>query len=122
MGLGIDLEWIGRVERDHYSELFTPSEIAAIEAAPVEERSLITTCFFSAKEAIYKAQYPLTGQFVAFSEVSLCLSSVVLAGSNEGFLMLKRSSGALEALDISIFYRCEGPVIVTGAVARKSST
>ena len=68
-GIGIDVEQRGRVRAELYRKLFTDAEIDVITAAADE--GLEATVRFSAKEAFYKAQYPLTGSWVSFTDVAL---------------------------------------------------
>jgi 4'-phosphopantetheinyl transferase EntD len=64
--IGVDIEDERELEPRLWRILFTPEEIAYLETAP--EMGLV---FFSAKEALYKAQYPRTRRFVAYREAVL---------------------------------------------------
>jgi len=70
--LGIDLEVIGRVRPDLWHVLFTEEELNWLEGLSATEATLESTILFSLKEAFYKMQYPLTGTFLDFPEVSIC--------------------------------------------------
>lgn len=62
--LGLDLERLGAALP--LAEIATPDEIAALGAAdPVR--------LFSAKEAAYKAQFPLTGALIGFHDLAVAL-------------------------------------------------
>lgn len=64
--LGIDLEVTGAVPPEIWDSVFTKDEVAALNARAVAERGPLATLIFSAKEAFYKMQYPLTHQWVEF--------------------------------------------------------
>lgn len=68
-GIGIDVEQRGRVRPELYRKLFTDDEIELLTTAADE--GLEATIRFSAKEAFYKAQYPLTGGWVSFTDVTV---------------------------------------------------
>lgn len=68
-GIGIDVEQRGRVRSELYRKLFTDGEIDVILSAADE--GLEATVRFSAKEAFYKAQYPLTQSWVSFTDVAI---------------------------------------------------
>ena len=68
-GIGIDVEQRGRVRPELYRKLFTEEEIEMLAAGADE--GLEATIRFSAKEAFYKAQYPLTGGWVSFTDVTV---------------------------------------------------
>lgn len=70
-GVGIDIETVGRVENKLWPTLFTGSEINYLSSVEPALRDAETTVFFSAKEAFYKCQYPLTQQWVGFQDVEL---------------------------------------------------
>jgi len=70
-GVGIDIETIGRVDSKLWPTLFTDSEINYFTSVEPALRDAETTVFFSAKEAFYKCQYPMTQQWVGFQDVEL---------------------------------------------------
>lgn len=74
-GLGIDAEQLGRVTENLHRILFTPAERAWLVALPAEERADAATTVFSAKEAFYKAQHPLTRRWVGFQDVTAVRSA-----------------------------------------------
>ena len=69
--IGIDVERCGRVRPELYTRLFTRREIGLLERLSTTDRSRQAAIGFSAKEAFYKAQYPLTGAWVGFTDVEL---------------------------------------------------
>jgi 4'-phosphopantetheinyl transferase EntD len=69
--VGVDVETIGRVERKLWPSLFTEKETDYLCSLAPDTVALETTLFFSAKEAFYKCQYPLTHQWVGFQDVEI---------------------------------------------------
>lgn len=67
LSIGLDIETIGQVKPELWPLLFVDAELASLtqERNP-ERRALLATLYFSAKEAFYKYQYPLTKQWVEF--------------------------------------------------------
>ncbi|MEO6994453.1 MAG: 4'-phosphopantetheinyl transferase superfamily protein, partial [Lacunisphaera sp.] len=64
--LGIDLERARAVQPEIWDGVLTKLEAATLAAKPEAERSALATLIFSAKEAFFKMQYPLTKQWVDF--------------------------------------------------------
>ena len=64
-GIGIDVENRTAVSPEVAERVLTPAERAWLPAP--EWRSMV----FSSKEAVYKAVYPLTGEFLGFGDVEL---------------------------------------------------
>ena len=69
ISIGVDAEQLGRVGDHLYSRLFTPAEEAWLARLPGARRDAAATAVFGAKEAFYKAQFPLTGAWVGFHDV-----------------------------------------------------
>jgi len=66
--LGFDAEEWGRVGPELWSRIATPPELAWLRAQG-SDAARCATLLFSAKEAFYKAQYPLSATFVGFEDV-----------------------------------------------------
>lgn len=64
--LGIDGEHRAELKPDLWRHTMLPEEIAALEALDDAIRGTHALALFSAKEALYKAQYPRTKQFMGF--------------------------------------------------------
>jgi 4'-phosphopantetheinyl transferase EntD len=64
--LGLDSEIVGRVKVPLWASICTPSEIAWLHSLPPSEQAVAATLIFSAKEAFYKCQYPLTRERLNF--------------------------------------------------------
>jgi enterobactin synthetase component D len=69
--IGVDVEQRARVRPELYRKLFTTPEIEIIEGLPIGEQADAATVAFSAKEAFYKAQYPITEAWVSFTDVRI---------------------------------------------------
>jgi 4'-phosphopantetheinyl transferase EntD len=70
LGVGIDIEPAAPLERAIAERIATEGELHALKSlAPLLAARLI----FSAKEAFYKCQFPLTRQFLGFFDVSIAL-------------------------------------------------
>jgi 4'-phosphopantetheinyl transferase EntD len=70
--LGIDAETVRPLEPRLARDIVTPREAAFLEQArPHADYDELLILHFSAKEAYYKCQYPLTGEFLGFHDVEL---------------------------------------------------
>jgi phosphopantetheine--protein transferase-like protein len=90
--VGIDMEHIGRVKQELWRQLFTSAEQDHLEQLDDEEQRQQATIMFSAKEAFYKLQYPLTGSWLNFTD-----AEVYLLDDNQFELRLFRELSALPA-------------------------
>jgi 4'-phosphopantetheinyl transferase EntD len=68
-GLGVDCEVVGKVGRDLWPTICGSEEAAWCSALPVGERHAAVALIFSAKEAFYKCQYPLTAEWLDFHDI-----------------------------------------------------
>ncbi len=78
LGVGIDLETMGRVGPKLYDKVFTATEISGLDNLPRSAPSIA----FSAKEAGYKAIYPLAQTYIGFMEAEIRLRKFF--GDNAG--------------------------------------
>ncbi len=69
--LGLDSEVVGSVEEHLWSAICLPQELAWLDGLPRGERTTAATLLFSAKEALYKCQYPLFAQRLDFHDVQV---------------------------------------------------
>jgi len=67
--LGLDSERSGAPTVDIWPTLCRPEELAWVESLPPDQRSAAVTLIFSAKEAVYKCQYPVTGEWLDFHDL-----------------------------------------------------
>lgn len=90
-GLGVDIEEDTPLEADLWNTVLTATEQAWLAGFSAPDQGRIAKAVFSAKEALYKAQYPLTGQMLTFHDVQL-------APARNGFTVLQlQTSAALDA-------------------------
>ncbi len=72
-GLGLDIEHFGRLSERAAGKILTETESQAL--LPLDEDFLrLATIVFSAKEAVYKAIYPIAGLYVGYREVEIALN------------------------------------------------
>jgi len=69
--LGIDAETIGRLKPKLWPRVFTEAEQRWLRALDSKHRDMYATVIFSAKEAFYKCQYPITGRFLSFQDAEI---------------------------------------------------
>ncbi|MFI5150995.1 MAG: 4'-phosphopantetheinyl transferase [Bacteroidia bacterium] len=71
LSIGLDIEQTGRVKDGMWHLLFRPEEQEFLKSLDKNEQLFYTTLFFSMKESYYKMQYPVTKQFLGFTDVVL---------------------------------------------------
>jgi 4'-phosphopantetheinyl transferase EntD len=69
--IGIDCEVAGHVSPDLWATICTPREAAWVASLPEREQHAAAALIFSAKEAFYKCQYPLTGEWLEFHDLDV---------------------------------------------------
>jgi 4'-phosphopantetheinyl transferase EntD len=69
--VGIDAEIAGSVKAELWRSICTPSEIAWLRSLPESAQLAAATVIFSAKEAFYKCQFPLTQERLGFHDVAV---------------------------------------------------
>ena len=69
--LGADLEQMGRVKAHLWPRIFSAGEKEYLLALPGGEVDRAATAMFSAKEAFFKLQYPLTGEWLEFLDAEV---------------------------------------------------
>jgi 4'-phosphopantetheinyl transferase EntD len=71
LGLGLDTEIVGRVTEPLAVRICVPSERDWIGSLPAACRAAARTVVFAVKEAFYKAQSPLTGEWLGFDALAV---------------------------------------------------
>ena len=71
--IGVDVERRGRVGPAVLARILRPEEQQQLQGLRPKARSIAATMFFCAKEAFYKAQFPLTDSWVGFQQVSVTM-------------------------------------------------
>jgi enterobactin synthetase component D / holo-[acyl-carrier protein] synthase len=69
--IGVDCEVVGHVGADLWATICTPREALWVDSLPEPERPGAAALIFSAKEAFYKCQYPLTGEWLDFHDLDV---------------------------------------------------
>lgn len=69
--LGLDAERAEPLSENLEPRVLTAGELAFVGTLPERERGLVAMLHFSAKEAFYKCQYPLTQRFLGFHDVEV---------------------------------------------------
>jgi enterobactin synthetase component D / holo-[acyl-carrier protein] synthase len=83
--LGIDSEVKGGVKTELWRGICTPAETAWLGSLPQSEQAAAATLIFSAKEAFYKCQFPLTQERLGFHVVSV---EIPAWGLGQGFFRI----------------------------------
>ncbi len=69
--VGIDTEIAASVKPELWQSICTPQETAWLHSLPESAQLAAATLIFSAKEAFYKCQFPLTQERLGFHDVSV---------------------------------------------------
>ncbi|NRA28514.1 MAG: 4'-phosphopantetheinyl transferase superfamily protein [Opitutales bacterium] len=107
--LGLDLEDTHRLEPKLWGTLFTKNEQRYLTSLPVGEQQRSATLFFSAKEAFFKYQFPLTQAWVGFHDAELHPTS----DSTLSLKLLRSDLPALRHPQPTIQYRFGPTWVVT---------
>jgi 4'-phosphopantetheinyl transferase EntD len=91
--IGLDVEMLQAVESRLIPVILTTREIAVVEAQPEARRDALIVLHFSAKEAYYKCQYPVTEQFLHFHDVELVFDTEHDASEFGCFIAHRRTPG-----------------------------
>lgn len=89
--LGLDVERRDAVQQRLWRQIATSEELAWLASLSPDSAIERATLIFSAKEAFYKCQFPLTREWLSFSDVSVSVHG-------ETFEILPRRMLALEAI------------------------
>lgn len=97
--IGIDTEKGPGLAEDLWSHVFTDDERRSLRAISATLRARAALIAFSAKESLYKAQYPLTWTFMDFTDARVELPSFGPDAVVEGRLtcIFQRTVGRFEA-------------------------
>ena len=78
--LGLDAEIDEPLEQRLYSRVLTRQERSRLGDEPAELRGFLAKLVFSAKECVYKAQYPLSKAFLEFADVEVVIGQGTFVG------------------------------------------
>jgi 4'-phosphopantetheinyl transferase EntD len=73
--LGLDVETVDSVRPQLWHRICGSEELATLESADSAAAIAAATLIFSAKEAFYKCQHFLTGQWLGFTDVSISIEA-----------------------------------------------
>jgi 4'-phosphopantetheinyl transferase EntD len=88
--LGLDVEPAASVKPELWHRICGPDELATVQSQDARTAIETATLIFSAKEAFYKCQHTLTGQWLGFSDISITIET-------DGFIV--RPSRPLQITD-----------------------
>jgi 4'-phosphopantetheinyl transferase EntD len=120
-GIGIDAETISRVSAELWPMLLTDEEADALTQAG-DERTLRAAIMFSAKEAFFKAQWPLTATWLEFTDVTVDLPASLPTTSSTSFgVRFARGPMPLALHGHAVIGRARyaGDLVVTGVRIRR---
>jgi 4'-phosphopantetheinyl transferase EntD len=83
MALGVDSEVVGAAKAELWTTICAPAEMAWLDTLPRADQAAAATLIFSAKEAFYKCQYPLVGEWLNFHD--LCIAPLAWGESQGTF-------------------------------------
>ena len=86
ISIGLDTEVVGHVNPEIWRRICAPGEMAWLDSLPAASQAAAVTLIFSAKEAFYKCQYPLTGEPLGFHDVNV---EAVPQGPSEGTFLVR---------------------------------
>ncbi|MEJ0008783.1 MAG: 4'-phosphopantetheinyl transferase superfamily protein [Steroidobacteraceae bacterium] len=73
--LGLDTEPENSVKPELWTRILIPTELATLHSQDDLTALQTATLIFSAKEAFYKCQYPLTGEWLGFEDLGVTIES-----------------------------------------------
>lgn len=111
LSIGLDIERIEGLDGSLTSEICTPNESIWLRNLPEARRMRALALLFSAKEALYKCQHPLTGRWIEFGEVAL--------RPHGERIVVENSPPELSEWSWHGRYQFSGGYVLTGFCARK---
>jgi 4'-phosphopantetheinyl transferase EntD len=113
--LGLDAERIAGVTAELWPQICTIGEMAWLAGLPEPVRNRAAAIVFSAKEAFYKCQYGIAGEWLEFHDIVVEVSE---SGMTAGELTLRPAHGgqfaALEHRRLAGRYRLEDDLVISG--------
>ncbi|HUR39536.1 MAG TPA: 4'-phosphopantetheinyl transferase superfamily protein [Verrucomicrobiae bacterium] len=109
VAIGIDAERLGAVTPDIWGKVLSPEEERTVKAVRPAFRDSLATLIFSTKEAFYKCQYQVTGQWLEFRDVA-----VDFLGRNVGV----ESCSIRPLRSVQLFEKGGRPAIVRFTITR----
>ena len=98
-GIGLDLEPAAGLDADLWPEILTDAERADLATLPTEAQPLAAKTVFCIKEAVYKAQYPVSRTLFGFHTLHVTVTaggfSARFLQGVPGFALGRQVSGRL---------------------------
>jgi 4'-phosphopantetheinyl transferase EntD len=110
LALGIDAELASAVHPGLWRQIATPEELLWLAGLAKSQADTLACVVFSAKEAFFKCQFPLTREWLNFTDVTVHVE-------RSGFSISPCRALALDALVPAPWagrYALENPLVVTG--------
>ncbi|MBC5827005.1 MAG: 4'-phosphopantetheinyl transferase superfamily protein [Candidatus Eremiobacteraeota bacterium] len=119
-GVGIDAEVVGRVTPNTWPRLFLSTEEGWLRSLSGLQLGRSATIMFSAKEAFYKCQWPVTAISLDFRDVSVEMEPAIEAGP--GTFRIRPQSAVCRSMfgnrALRGSYHIDGQLAVTGIALR----
>lgn len=71
--IGVDIEVRDQLKKELWDKILNPSELKILATLDAKESGPMSLLFFSTKESFYKAQFPITQEFIGFDALDLDL-------------------------------------------------
>jgi 4'-phosphopantetheinyl transferase EntD len=84
--IGIDCEIVGHVTPELWPQICVSAERLWLDSLALPERAAAVTLLFAAKEAFYKCQYPLVGEWLNFND--LCVTFLEWGAARGSFAVM----------------------------------
>lgn len=107
--VGLDIESNGRINRDMWHLLFNDEESGFLNTLSSEDQVLTATKYFSAKEAFYKMQFPITGTYLDFHDVEMLPEQ----GDNLSVILLSDAGPFKKGRQFEVNVKVSGNEIIT---------
>lgn len=115
LSIGIDAERVGRVSSDIFRLVFAPRETTFLASLDDIDRTRAATLIFSAKEAFYKCQFPITRRWLDFHDAWIDLAAPL---GDSGTFSIERTEQTPDLgrdLDLPLTgrFRIDGEIAIT---------
>ena len=113
--IGIDAAGVGAVTVDLWRHLFGPAESRWLEGLPRAAQEQAGALLFSAKEAFFKCQYEVTGQWLEFHDVVVDCAGIDPARSAVAVRPARRLARLDEGQAVVVRYAFRDGLVLTAA-------
>jgi len=116
VSIGIDIEQLNRVQASIWPTVFTQNERVFLSKTKLPDQIKVATCLFTAKESFYKAQFPLTRQFIEYEDIEVTLDL-----QSPGKLNIHHEIPSIKEFNIDAFYFYFANYVFTGTLINAKS-